>query len=204
MKICLLILFLTSLLEEEEEEEKKDAIAHCTCLSTVECWGNVPLIMYGRQVRKKKEREEICLTCWHGSGTHDWWDISLTWTKQASRLQFWKLLSGEATGNGGVAVLVTMMCNVSPTNQRMEWKASDRTGLLLCVCVEPRLLYLSIFTNIFFLLPPTVCTIFLTTIIFFASASYWSFWPFFLNKKGVLVTIGPPEMGGRRTDQNFW
>jgi hypothetical protein len=56
-------------------------------------------------------------------------------TKQASRLQIWKLLSGEATGNGGVAVLVTMMCNVSPTNQRMEWKASDRTGLLLCVSV---------------------------------------------------------------------
>lgn len=134
MKICLLILFLTSLLEEEEEEEKKDAIAHCTCLSTVECWGNVPLIMYGRQVRKKKEREEICLTCWHGSGTHDWWDISLTWTKQASRLQIWKLLSGEATGNGGVAVLVTMMCNVSPTNQRMEWKASDRTAAV-CQCV---------------------------------------------------------------------
>jgi hypothetical protein len=84
----------------------------------------------------------------------------------------------------------------------MESEWQDRTAAV-CVCGAKATV--SIYLHqYFFLLPPTVCTIFLTTIIFFASASYWSFWPFFLNKKGVLVTIGPPEMGGRRTDQNFW
>lgn len=159
--------------------------------------------------KKKREREESCLTCWHGSGTHDWWDISLTWTKQNKLVDCRFGSCWAARRLGTVAWRSWLRYDVQRFTYQPAYGMESEWQDCCCVsvCVEPRLLYLSIFTNIFFLLPPTVCTIFLTTIIFFASASYWSFWPFFLNKKGVLVTIGPigpPEMGGRRTDQNFW
>lgn len=155
--------------------------------------------------KKKREREESCLTCWHGSGTHDWWDISLTWTKQNKLVDCRFGSCWAARRLGTVAWRSWLRWCATFHLPTCVWNGKRVTGLLLLLCVCGAKATVSIYLHqYFFLLPPTVCTIFLTTIIFFASASYWSFWPFFLNKKGVLVTIGPPEMGGRRTDQNFW